>query len=204
MSNIKLKKSNFIHIPKCAGTFAQAILYKLDLVSGACYRPSNGHLFLNQMPDKDTKFNFCFVRHPYTWWPSFWNWSKRDRFSEMEKECPNFDTWIQEYGPFWMGHYSKLVQRYIGEDPIFNTTGAKMHFIGKTENLFQDLKTALALSEEKFSEELFDKIEKEYMSDFDILPSLNKGKYNKNISDVSKELIYKTEKYVFDKFNYSK
>lgn len=204
MSNLKLKKSNFIHIPKCAGTFAQAILYKLDLVKGAYYKPNSGHLFFNQTPNVENAFNFCFVRHPYTWWPSFWQWSKRDRFSDMERECEDFDTWIEEYGPFWMGQYTRLVQRYIGEDLIFNETSAKINFVGKVENFFPDLRKALTLAGENFKAEKFEKIEKEHKTDLNIFPHINSQTYNKNISKASKELIYKTEKYIFDRFDYSK
>lgn len=202
MSNLKLKKSNFIHIPKCAGTFAQAILYKLDLVKGAYYKPNNGHLFFNQTPNIETHFNFCFVRHPYTWWPSFWQWSKRDRFSDMEKECEDFDTWVKEYGPFWMGQYTRLVQRYTGEDPVFNNTIARTNFVGKVENFFPDLHEALILAGEEFEKDKFEKIKKEYKTDLDIFPYINSQKYKKDISSESKKIIYKTERYIFDKFNY--
>jgi hypothetical protein len=60
----------------------------------------------------------------------------------MENESPNFDTWIQDYGAFWMGLYTQLVKRYIGEDAVY-ASDIKMDFIGKTENLYPDLLTAL-------------------------------------------------------------
>lgn len=201
MSNLLLRKSSFIHIPKCGGSQVQTFLYQFDLVTKRYRYPQNGHMFLHQMTESRNTYNFCFVRHPYTWWPSFWHWSKRDRFSEKERECPDFDTWIQDYGPFWMGHYSNYLMRYIGEDPNYSSD-IRMHFIGKVENLFFDLETAM-----KNAKEEFDPLNYWfYVKNIHRVPSLSKGQnkqeYNKVISDKSKEIIYNTEKYVFDRFDY--
>lgn len=194
--NQVLKNSSFIHIPKCGGTFLNAILSKLELVYISHKQPHNGHLFLHQMQTIKDKHNFTFVRHPYTWWPSFWNWSKKDRFSFMERKCPDFDTWMQDYGPFWMGLYSRLTQRYIGEDPLYSCN-AKISYIGKVENFKSDL--FLALCKENIKEET-------YLAAYKTVEAenkwANKQEYNRDISDASKEIIYKTEKYVFDRFNY--
>jgi hypothetical protein len=119
----------------------------------------------------------------------------------MERTCPDFDTWVQEYGPFWMGHYSKLVSRYTGDDPLYNSN-IKMNFIGKTENLFGDLHKALTLAEEEFAEKRFQHLLCIINTDPKLLKSKNMQEYNRTISDKSKEIIYKTEKYMFDKFNY--
>ena len=201
MSNILLRKSSFIHIPKCGGSIVQNFLFRLKLGLKRYTEPQNGHLFLHQMVESENTYNFCFVRHPYTWWPSFWQWSKQDRFSLMERGCPDFDTWINDYGPFWMGHYSKLVSRYIGDDPIYSSN-VKMNFIGKTENLFSDLHIALTNAQEKFSDDDFKFLVDNVNKDQKLIHSQNRQEYNRSISDKSKEIIYKTEKYMFDKFNY--
>ena len=198
MSNLLLNNSNFIHIPKCGGTFVQSFLYRLNLVKFRHQRPQNGHLFLHQMPENGL-YTFTFVRHPYTWWPSFWNWSKRDRFSFMERECPDFDTWIQEYGPFWMGLYTRLMRRYIGEDPVYKSKN-KVNFIGKNENIDHDLLNALINANESISEEFYWRELKS--AEHQNSKYLNTQEYNRNISDASKKIIYRTEKYVFDRFNY--
>lgn len=202
MSNLLLKKSSFIHIPKCGGSMVQALVHRLHLVQKRYKSPQNGHLFLHQMTESESTYNFCFVRHPYTWWPSFWQWSKQDRFSVMERECPDFDTWIQDYGPFWMGHYSRYLSRYVGEDPNYQSN-IKMHFIGKSENLFSDLLFALKSAGEDINEEYFNSLISMIETDEVLTRAQNKQEYNKLISDKSKEIIYNTEKYVFDRFGYS-
>jgi hypothetical protein len=202
MSNLLLSKSSFIHIPKCAGTFLQAFLFHLNLPKHRYSEPQDGHLFLHQMPDSKDTYNFTFVRHPYTWWPSFYEWSKNTRFSSMEKECLNFDIWVKNYGAFWMGHYTKIVKRYIGEDENYYN-GTKIDFIGKTETLFDDLFVALKNAGEEFSEKRYRLLVQESNQKESLTKWSNKQEYNREISDESKEIIYKTEKWVFDRFNYN-
>lgn len=203
MSNLLLNKSSVIHIPKCAGTFLQAFLFALGLPKYRYTYPQDGHLFLHQMTQSINTYNFTFVRHPYTWWPSFYHWSKKDRLSEMERQCIDFDTWIQDYGPFWMGLYTKLVKRYIGEDPIY-ASNVKMHFIGKTENIFEDLKTALTNAGEEFNKYRFQNLVETHKTNEFLVKWSNTQTYFRDISDASKEIIYKNEEYIFNKFNYQK
>jgi hypothetical protein len=202
MSNLLLPKSSFIHIPKCAGTHLQNFLYHLELPKYRYNEPQDGHLFLHQMTQSKNTYNFCFVRHPYTWWPSFYEWSKHTRFSAMERETPNFDTWIQDYGAFWMGLYTQLVKRYIGEDSNY-ISDIKINFIGKTENLYEDLFTILKNAGEVFDETKFKKLVEETDSRESLIKWANKQEYNREISEESKNIIYKTEKWVFDRFDYS-
>jgi hypothetical protein len=200
MSNLLLPKSSVIHIPKCAGSLLQAFLYKLGLPKHRYDNPHYGHLFLHQMTQSKDTYNFTFVRHPYTWWPSFYHWSKKSRFGETERLCPDFDTWMQDYGPFWMGLYTQLIKRYIGEDPVY-ASDVKINFIGKTENIFEDLHTALTNAGENFNEKTFQHM---VAHPEDLVKWSNKQIYHREISDASKDIIYQTERYVFDKFDYSK
>lgn len=204
MSNLILKKSSFIHIPKCAGTSVQSLLFYSNLVLEQKEYPQYGHLFLHQMEGIKDKYNFAFVRHPYTWWPSFHNWSKQDRFTKMERSCKNFDQWLLEYGPFWLGLYSKLIQRYIGEDPLYPTEN-KINFVGKSENLFEDLKIALNNAGEDISEETYKDAMFYVKNDEHVDLNQNIAIYDRSpISAASKELIYNSERYVFERFGYSK
>lgn len=203
MSNLLLPKSSVIHIPKCAGTFLQAFLYALKLPKYRYSSPQDGHLFLHQMTQSKDTYNFTFVRNPYTWWPSFYEWSKNTRFSESERKCPDFDAWVQDYGPFWMGLYTQLVKRYTGEDPVY-ACDVKMHFVGKTENIFEDLHTALTNAGETFEEHRFQHLVANHLTNESLVKWSNKQTYHREISAASKEIIYQTERYVFDRFAYAK
>lgn len=208
MSNAILSKSKFIHIPKCGGTAIQSALWRIGCIKDISQTystpeyPGFGHLFASQMPEDD-RINFTFIRNPITWWHSFYQWNmkqKLSRFNGLELKTKSFDQWVDEYGQFWLGLYTRLVLRYAGEDPNFPTTN-KVHHWGKTEHLFKDLKKILDLCEEQYDEEVLTALITNPYS----LPatSINAQSYTKTVSDSTKDIIYRTEKPIFDRFGYS-
>lgn len=200
MSNLVLSKSRFVHIPKCAGTFLQSALYFARVEVRETYStPHSGHLCLHQMPETD-HFNFTFIRHPYTWWPSYYYYMHRTWEAEGRTVTP-FDVWLHDAGPFWLGHYTALVKRFTGVDELYPTKN-KMNFIGKSENIEKDLYQALKQAEEYFNEGRYSTIFAEKPAK--VYDWVNTQNYNREISDSSKDLIYRGEKWVFDTFGYSK
>ena len=119
----------------------------------------------------------------------------------MERLTSDFDTWIQDYGPFWLGLYTQLFKRYTGEDPAYPCK-ARIHFIGKTENIFEDLHTALTNAREDFNEKAFRYFVKTHTTS--LAKWSNVQDYEREISDASKDIIYQTEKYMFERFDYKK
>lgn len=145
MSNCILEKCNFVHIPKCGGTSILTALHMLGCIRDqdkqVILRPHYGHLFASQMPENGLPF-FSFVRHPVSWWESFYHWNmnpEHTRFCEAELQTKSINEWIQDYGQLWLGFYSRMVKRYLGEDPNFPTRNL-VKLIGTTENLFPSLK----------------------------------------------------------------
>jgi hypothetical protein len=200
MSNLILPKSRFVHIPKCAGTFTLAVIVELGLRKFRFKEPHYGHLCLHQMPEEDY-YNFTFVRHPYTWWPSYYYYMRKG-FDSQEGGSPDFDTWLQEYGPFWLGHYSTITQRFIGADPLYQTTN-KISFIGKTESLKEDLFTALEQAGELFDSTKYnDLFLKKDTAEGLSARWANAQDYVRTISNESKKLIYSAERWMFDTFEY--
>jgi len=117
---------------------------------------------------------------------------------------PSFDDWFKIENPFWLGHYSTLVKRFIGVDDIYLTSN-KINFVGKTENIKEDLCLALQTAEEPFKgarkyEDLF-KVPRimNLLTEFS-----NVQQYDRGISDESKDLIYRGEKWVFETYGYTK
>lgn len=202
MSNLVLPKSRFLHIPKCAGTFTLAVIVELGLRKFRFKEPHYGHLCMHQMPEEEY-YNFTFVRHPYTWWPSYYYYMRKG-FDSQEGGSPDFDTWLKEYGPFWLGHYSTIVKRFIGKDPLY-TTSNKIDFIGKTENLEEDLFSALTAAGEEFDHTKYRDLFRKKDTSEGLAPRwANAQEYNRDISEESKELIYRSEKWVFDAYGYLK
>lgn len=205
MSNILLEKSNFIHIPKCGGTALNTALWRLGLVkdrSREIREPHFGHLFASQMPDNG-KPCFSFVRHPVSWWMSFYHWNMNpahSRFSEQERATTSFDEWVRDYGQAWLGYYTMIVRRYLGKDPTFPTTN-NVELIGRTEYLFVDLRNILNVIGEDYKVDVMkDLISGKYSLD----PKLsNVQDYDRNaISMESREIIQKCEQYMYVTFGY--
>jgi len=205
MSNAILQNSKFIHIPKCGGTSIQSILWNVGCIKDKDQEfttPHNGHLFASQMP-QDNRVNFTFVRNPITWWHSWYHWNKMQplsRFSGDELKSKSFDQWIDDYGQFWLGKFTMLVKRYLGEDANFPTTN-KVTKIGKTEHLYKDLINILDEIGEPYNA-----VRMQDLADGKVkMPPThtNAQVYDrKDISSATKSIIYKTEKEIFTKFNY--
>lgn len=205
MSNFILSHSNFIHIPKCGGSALNTAFWYLKSVTSRDQRiasPHHGHLFASQMPENGKPF-FSFVRHPVNWWLSFYHWNKNinhSRFCAAEIATESFEEWIRDYGPFWLGHYSVLVKRYLGEDPLFPTNNKVLH-IGKTENLFSDLKTIFEDVQQPYNAVVMNRL---ITGDLNLsAQQINKQCYARDVvSTESRNLIYNCEKYMYDTFNY--
>ena len=206
MSNYLLSHCNFVHIPKCGGTALNTALWKLGVItdrdSQVISTPAYGHLFASQMPENGKPF-FSFVRHPVSWWMSFYHWNKNpehSRFSEPERATASFDEWIRDYGQFWLGQYTSLVMRYLGRDSKFSTIN-NVQLIGRTENLFKDLKTILTEVRQPYNADVLEdlisgrlKLEPTYS---------NVQSYDRNaVSNESKKLIYDCESYMYRNFGY--
>lgn len=205
MSNAILPKSKFIHIPKCGGTAIQSTLWRIGCIkdrSQVFSEPHFGHLYPSQMPE-DNRINFAFVRNPITWWQSWYWWNKTQalsRFNGQELKTKSFDQWIDEYGQFWLGMFTTLVKRYLGEDENFPTTN-KVTLIGKSETLYIDLRNILNKIGERYDEGALDMIINQEI----MLPNdhVNIQKYNRDaISIETRKIIYQTEREIFNRFDY--
>ena len=205
MSNAILNSSKFIHIPKCGGTAVQTALWRLGLIkdkSQVFTSPHHGHLFASQMP-VDNRFNFTFVRNPISWYQSWYNWNMQQplsRFSGEELKTKSFDQWVDEYGQFWLGIYGTLIKRYFGEDENFPTSN-KMQFVGKVENLYNDLGRALDAAGETYDANILRDLQSGAIQQNRL--QTNRQAYDRtSISNSSIELIYKVELATFNRFHY--
>jgi hypothetical protein len=105
--------------------------------SGPAHVPP--HNFLPVLPDR---FAFTFVRHPVTWWRSFWAYSEmngwpssHEPFERITRVClwHSYEAFMERVLNDMPGEYSRIVAWWT-ED---------MHRVGRFENLAADLTSIL-------------------------------------------------------------
>jgi hypothetical protein len=164
---IKTGKLVFYHIPRTGGVFVKEAMRKSGIAYARCRRVpgSNQEWELKRehdIPDfvrpedKDGLLSFCFVRHPLEWYRSFWCYRKKNDYLDLK--FPADRCWDDDFNQFVAnvlnehpeGFVTKLYQFYIGGD--------KIDFIGRQENLTDDLVRVLELAGETFDEEVIRKM----------------------------------------------
>lgn len=177
------------------------------------------HIVPDDVSEKNKRglFSFCFVRHPIEWYKSFWNYQvdrsyrkyrngfkigfinnvydKKSRKLDLRFPLNNlFKCWSDNFEEFVNkslemfsnGFVTELYQYYVGKDL------RGVDFIGKTENLREDLIQALMLAGEKFDKNIVRTYKKH-----------NTSSNKRNELKISKELerkILKTEHWIIDNF----
>lgn len=149
---LALPHSIFFHIPKTGGMWAREAIKNAGIpaveVGGSPDFVVNYHNTFRQV-DSQAKFTFTFVRHPLTWYPSFWcyrmltGWQTTglaDQFMSL-----SFEKFVWNVVRNDPGHLSTRYER--------NTGPGVLDFVGKMENLASDLVKALRLAGEEFDEE---------------------------------------------------
>lgn len=148
----------FYHIPKTGGRWVLGAM-KMGGVLGvrrALRIPGVHPLGLRRhhaVPDavtdecKKNHFQFCFVRRPYEWYRSFWCYRVHTQhpdpnFSLDEFWDKDFESFLKNVLEGCPGFLTQVYQCFVGSD---NT---RMNFVGRQENLGNDLVKALALAGE--------------------------------------------------------
>ena len=191
---IILPKSVFVHIPKTGGTWVHAVLNKMDLIQNVVQIHATPNKFRKLIGDR---LYFTFVRNPVTWYQSRWSglYARNHHPVKLKNqpgfefinddELNNFKLWADNV--LERTSLTLIYKNYLGE----NLDGCD--FIGKTENLSNDLIEILTKTKENFNPDFAKTTEKENKSVF-----LNRY--------YSKPLLEKVIDYNYDimtKFGYS-
>jgi hypothetical protein len=152
-----LPNSVFLHVPKAGGTWVRAALHNTGLVRDELVskfpdestegKMRSWHCVPRDIDAFEDKMVFCFVRHPLTWYQSHWafrqrknNWNSGNKLDAL-CESSNFNDFINNV-------VENFPNGYLHWLYTFYTQHAS--FVGKMENLEQDLINALFLAGEDF------------------------------------------------------
>ena len=146
-----LPNSIFFHLPKTGGTFVRKTIKDLGIANKEVgdHHESVAD-FSRKYPDIiNGKFVFTFVRHPLTWWQSYWACRYRSGWyydNPMDRACNDndFNQYIDKIlNCDWRTNYSDICNGFLI---------GRVDLIGKQEDLVADLKSALLRAGEKFDQ----------------------------------------------------
>lgn len=164
---IILPNSICIRVPRTGSTFVKDCLKDLKLNKGDiglshdCHKDLEGIASYDKVP-----FRFCFERNPLNWYKSYWaykmtyKWSSKIlcKADELDLYCRhgNFNEFIKIIASRYpKGFYRPMMEEYK----------ATCTFVGRTENLREDLIEALTLAGEDFNADYIRKYPKRNQSD---------------------------------------
>ncbi|PXX12367.1 sulfotransferase family protein [Nitrosomonas ureae] len=188
-----LPQSCFIHIPKSGGSWVKKAIIESNMVCQDYSINGNGHVELKDCPCQE-KFKFAFVRHPLNLYRSYWQFKMTcgwDENNPFDKECrsDNFHTFISNLLLKFPGAYSEWVLNFVGEGDN------EIEFIGKYENLVDDLICALTIAGESFDEQFIRQYPPYNVSD--------KINYSASYTDKLEAEIRIADAAIFQRFNYT-
>ncbi len=147
--------ATFLHIPKCGGSWVRQVLRAVGLPITI----TRGGV--HECAATEGRFVFTFVRHPLTWYPSFWAYrhavaaaqgglvdvhlrETAERLDEAIDECLVDDTGRPR-------SFTGFVEQCLRRHPGFLSAKYELYtphavFVGRQEALVEDLITALRLA----------------------------------------------------------
>lgn len=146
MGAILKNNSIFLHVPKTAGNWVVEILkahnlYEKDFKHK--HSDASRLQIIHEKVFKQSPFIFCFVRHPVTWFESWYRYQRKRKFKKWAHNgnmfyhpCSNIDDCQDE-------DFNKFASNVIDKSPGFISNmyyqfTRHSEFVGKQENLIKD------------------------------------------------------------------
>ncbi len=145
-----LPNSCFIHVPKTGGSWVRKVIITSGIAFEEYSVNGNCHIGYKDCPYPD-KFRFGFVRHPVSICRSYWQFKMGagwDSNNQMDIDCQsdNFHEFIRNVLAKYPGLYGRSLTELLGKGET------EIEYIGKYENLVEDLIEALTRAGETFDE----------------------------------------------------
>jgi hypothetical protein len=143
-----LPHSCFLHVPKTGGSWVKKAIMAAGIDCQPFSPGGDHHPGLRDCPCPH-KFKFAFVRHPLALYRSYWQYKMTygwDPHNAIDQRCraEDFHSFVTAVLTHMPGVYGQGLDQFVG------TAAQPIDFIGKHENLVEDLITALQLAGETF------------------------------------------------------
>lgn len=158
-----LPKSLFLHVPRTGGSTVRKVVQDLGLavaevrcdhhvltkqsIKSACCMHNTLSEIGYEYLDLQDRFTFAFVRHPLTWYQSYWSlrtyhnsWEWDNRI-DMKLKADTFTQFLQNVLEHFPGRASFMFERFFKDS-------VPLDFIGRYERLEEDLAYALSTAGE--------------------------------------------------------
>jgi hypothetical protein len=199
---VRLPHSIYIHLMKTGGWTVRTVLARAGLHLGEIGREHDPACLL-QVREDISPFAFVFIRHPLTWYRSYWAFRMQTEWSTstgqqitgwqtygsiLDHECRSndFEKWICNILDYMPEGFLSRVYRIYTE---------RVNFVGRVEYFNNDLSQALTLAGEEFS-----------LLDFKNIPKCNvtDAKYvaSARMSQHLAEKVMIAESYIVQKWGY--
>lgn len=187
-----LPNSVFLHVPKTGGSWVKKAIIASGIECEDFRIDGDPHIGLAQCPAPE-KFKFAFVRHPVQLYRSYWQFKMMvgwDPKNVVDNNCQstNFHEFIHNVIEQYPGVLGKNLIDFTGPEDN------EIDFIGKYENLVEDLISALTLANEVFDEHSIRNLPPYNVSD--------KKRYPAELTQQLEDEIRRVEKDVIRRFGY--
>tara|TARA_R110000868_G_scaffold148839_5_gene371069 strand:- start:10881 stop:11459 length:579 start_codon:yes stop_codon:yes gene_type:complete len=150
---LTLEHSQFICVPKTGSMFCTyAMVHSCEYAEIKWNDARSYHTPLSEVPYPNRP-TFGFVRHPVAWYVSYWRhrmehgWDEAGHVVDRVCRSDKFEVFMDNVlrqAPGWMGRYFSM---WLGHDL------KQLAFVGRNENLLEDLIDILNKLEEPFDED---------------------------------------------------
>ena len=181
-----------MHVPKTGGSWVRRAIITAGIPVEDYRLDGTPHTSLAQCPCPE-KFKFGFVRHPVDLYRSYWQYKMTygwDPKNPIDIDCrdDNFHGFIRNVLKNYPGFYGQALTAFLGEGEM------GIEFVGKYENLVEDLISALKIAGEIFEADAIRNLPPCNVS--------NKVKFPAVYTEALERDIRVTEKAVFRRFGY--
>jgi hypothetical protein len=144
----------FIHVPKTGGMWVTEALQAAGVEVHEEFGRTAEHPLLSEL-DRRGRFTLAFVREPLSWYGSIWRFRNYFHLHKASTEELPYDRFIGLDFPDFVDNVAEHVPGFLSDhyELFVGPPGDEIEFIGRYENLEDDLVAAMRTAGQDFDEE---------------------------------------------------